>query len=96
MLIVTDAAAAAFRSAMEQRDLSGGAGIRLQPRERGEASSAPVVRLANVPTPGDAIVIDHGIRIFLDRRLLPLGDDVVIDVATDEQHQLGFVLRGPA
>lgn len=96
MLIVTDAAAAAFRSAVEQRGLSGGGGIRLQPPQHGAASSAPVARLANVPTPGDAIVVDHGIRVFLDRRLVPLGGDVVIDVATDEQQQLGFVLRGPS
>ncbi|MBO0715382.1 MAG: hypothetical protein J2P59_11550 [Acidimicrobiales bacterium] len=96
MLIVTDAAAAAFRSAMERRSLPRDGGIRLEPPVPGTASPSPVATLANEPTPGDAIVIDHGVRVFLDRHLVPLGGDVVIDVATDEQQRLGFVLRGPA
>ena len=96
MLIVTDAAAAAFRSAMERGNLSGDGGIRLKPSVPGAGSVVPVVMLANVPTPGDAIVIDHGVRIFLDRQLVPLGDDLVIDATSDEHHHVGFLLRGPA
>ena len=96
MLIVTNGAAAAFRSAIEQGDLSGDGGIRLQPPLRDTESRWPGATLANEPRPGDAIVIDHGVRVFLDRELVPLSDDLVIDVGADEREQRGFVLRGPA
>lgn len=93
MVIVTDAAAAAFRSALEQGDLPGDGGIRLQPLP---GAVCPSAMLANEPAPDDAIVIDHGIRIFLDHQLVPLDDDLVIDVATGERAQAGFAVRGPA
>jgi Fe-S cluster assembly iron-binding protein IscA len=94
MLILTDAAAAALRSLMGQGELSPGGGVRLVPCPPGEPSPLPVVEVASTLIPGDAVVIDHGIRIFLDPRLVPLDDDLAIDARTDEQDQVVFVLRG--
>ena len=96
MLIVTDAAAAALHSLMSQGQLSMEGGLRLVPCPPAEPSPVPIVELASTPMPGDAVVIDHGIRIFLDPRLVPLDDNLAIDARTDDQDQVAFVLRGPS
>jgi Fe-S cluster assembly iron-binding protein IscA len=88
LLALTDSAVEAVRMIMSSTDEDGAAGVRVR-AERNGGQTRFLLSVAAMPAEDDAVVEDHGARVFLDTRAASLLDEKVLDARIDE-HQVAF------
>ena len=91
MLTLTENANTIAATIVAQQSSTPDAGLRIH------AAGTPAeprfaVTIVPTPEPGDAIVGDEEIRIFLERAAAEALDDKVLDAAVDEQGAVSFSL----
>ncbi|SRR6266516_5905542 len=86
MLKLTENAAAAIQSMLEDSDLSEGAGLRITAEL--DENQQPGLQLAFVEEPGeeDEIVETHGVTVFLDPSAAEALDDKELDAELHGDH----------
>jgi len=85
---LTDHAQAAVRALTPQAPES--AGLRIAPANQGFELS-----LVTEPVPGDAIIDDGGVRVFVEPQTAQLLDEQTLDAQFDEGGEVNFFLASP-
>ena len=88
MLTLTDHAQDAVRALTPQAPES--AGLRIAPANQGFELS-----LVTEPVPGDAIIDDGGVRVFVEPQTAQLLDEQTLDAQFDEGGEVNFFLASP-
>ena len=88
MLTLTDHAQDAVRALTPQAPES--AGLRIAPGKQGFEFS-----LVTEPVPGDALIDDGGVRVFVEPQTAQLLDEQTLDAQLDEGGEVNFVLASP-
>lgn len=84
---VTPEAAAVLRRSLELADIepSSGGGVRLRAAKGLGGGSDIQVELADAPLPGESVVEQDGVRVFIDASVTELYPDAI--VALEPQHE---------
>jgi iron-sulfur cluster assembly protein len=90
MLVLSDTASMAIRSLVDDPDQADVSGLRIAVTPDGTGRIG--VSAAGMPEEGDEVVEDRGARVFLERAVVPVLDDKVLDASIDDQGRLGFNL----
>jgi iron-sulfur cluster assembly protein len=97
MLTVSEAAAEAINSLVNQYRMPEGAGLRIS--RQGDATSTRSeglgVSLAAAPAEDDAVIESHGVRIFLPPNMIKVLHDQELDVervTEDGEERLSFTV----
>ena len=88
MLTLTDHAQDAVRALTPQAPES--AGLRIAPANQGFELS-----LVTEPVPGDALIDDGGVRVFVEPQTAQLLDEQTLDAQLDEGGEVNFFLASP-
>ena len=88
MLTLTDHAQDAVRALTPQAPES--AGLRIAPGNQGFELS-----LVTEPVPGDALIDDGGVRVFVEPQAAQLLDEQTLDAQLDEGGEVNFFLASP-
>ena len=88
MLTLTDHAQDAVRALTPQAPES--AGLRIAPGNQGFELS-----LVTEPVPGDALIDDGGVRVFVEPQTAQLLDEQTLDAQLDEGGEVNFFLASP-
>lgn len=88
MLTLTDSAATEIRTITESPEIPDEAGVRIATTPDGAGLT---LSLAASPTEGDAVVEDHGARVFLEPTAAGLLDDKSLDAVRDPADAEGQV-----
>ena len=88
MLTLTDHAQDAVRALTPQAPES--AGLRIAPGNQGFELS-----LVTEPVPGDALIDDGGVRVFVEPQTAQLLDEQTLDAQFDEGGEVNFFLASP-
>ena len=88
MLTLTDHAQDAVRALTPQAPES--AGLRIAPGNQGFELS-----LVTEPEPGDALIDDGGVRVFVEPQTAKLLDEQTLDAQFDEAGEVNFFLASP-
>ena len=88
MLTLTDHAQDVVRALTPQAPES--AGLRIAPANQGFELS-----LVTEPVPGDAIIDDGGVRVFVEPQTAQLLDEQTLDAQLDEGGEVNFFLASP-
>jgi len=91
MLTLTDSASDAIRQLGARPELPSGSGIRID--FPADGSDVLAVAPSTTPMTNDEVVESHGARVFLDRAVANLLDDMVLDVRVDTDGRVWFLLR---
>jgi Fe-S cluster assembly iron-binding protein IscA len=87
MLTMTDSAVAVIRDLTSQHPSSSSAGLRIAAdRKAGRLTFT----LAEHPVPGDQVLDDAGVRVFLDEPASLILDRKALDAAIDNQGRVQF------
>lgn len=92
MLTLTDNAATEIRNLIAQPEVPDDGGVRIASNPEGALTLA----LAGAPVDGDAVVEDHGARVFLEQQTVPLLDDKELDAGVDPQGNVQFSIAQQA
>jgi Fe-S cluster assembly iron-binding protein IscA len=84
LLALTDSAVEAVRRIVSSTDEDAG-GVRVTAEQHGEETRF-LLSIAAVPSEDDAVVEEHGARVFLDTRAASLLDHKVLDAHIDQNH----------
>lgn len=94
MLTLTDSATTEIRNLIDNNpDVPDDAGVRIATSPDGDGLT---LSLALVPSEDDAVVTEHGARVFVESAAAPLLDDKALHAAVDEQGQVQFALAEQA
>ncbi|WP_336646015.1 Fe-S cluster assembly protein HesB [Microbacterium sp. USHLN186] len=91
MLTLTENANTIAATIVAQQSTTPDAGLRIHSSGT-ETEPRFAVTVATTPEPGDAIVGDEDIRIFLEKAAADALDDKVLDASVDEQGAVSFSL----
>jgi len=91
MLTLTDNANTIAATIVAQQSSTPDAGLRIHSSGT-EAEPRFAVTVVPAPEPGDAVVDDETIRVFLEENAAAALDDKVLDAAVDEQGSVSFSL----
>ena len=89
MLTLTDQAQSAVRTMIQDPQTPENAGLRIAPGEEGLE-----LTLVAEPAPGDALIDDGGVRVFVEPQAAELLDEQTLD-AQLEEGQVNFFLSAP-
>jgi iron-sulfur cluster assembly protein len=90
VLTLTDSATTEIRNLIDNNpDVPDGAGVRIATSPDGDSLT---LSLALVPSEDDAVVTDHGARVFVESTAAQLLDDKALHAAVDDQGQVQFAL----
>jgi Fe-S cluster assembly iron-binding protein IscA len=92
VLTLTDTAATEIRNLIAQPEVPDDGGVRIA----GNPEGALTLALAGSPTDGDAVVEDHGARVFLEEQTVQLLDDKELDAGVDPQGNVQFSIAQQA
>lgn len=94
MLTLADSATTEIRNLIEKNpEVPDDAGVRIATAPDGTTLT---LSLALVPSEDDAVVTDHGARVFLEPTAAQMLDDKELHAAIDEQGQVQFALAEQA
>ncbi|HEY2271444.1 MAG TPA: iron-sulfur cluster biosynthesis protein [Jatrophihabitantaceae bacterium] len=94
MLTLADSATTEIRNLIEKNpEVPDDAGVRIATAPDGATLT---LSLALVPSEDDAVVNDHGARVFVEPTAAQLLDDKELHAAIDEQGQVQFALAEQA
>ena len=91
MLTLTENANTIAATIVAQQSTGPDAGLRIHSSGT-DAEPRFAVTVASTPEPGDAVVGDDEIRVFLEQAAAEALDDKVLDAAVDEQGAVSFTL----
>jgi len=91
MLTLTENANTIAATIVAQQSTTPDAGLRIHSSGT-EAEPRFAVTIAPTPEPGDAVIGDDDLRIFLEQAAAEALDDKVLDAAVDEQGAVSFTL----
>jgi iron-sulfur cluster assembly protein len=86
VLTMTDVAASEIRNLVAQPEVSDDGGVRIAATPEGAFSLA----IAAEPAAGDAVVEDHGARVFLEPTAGALLEDKELDAGVDAHGMVQF------
>lgn len=86
MLTLTDNAATEIRNLIALPEVPDDGGVRIASDDAGALTLA----LAGSPTDGDAVIEDHGARVFLEPSAGQLLDDKLLDAGLDAEGNVQF------
>jgi iron-sulfur cluster assembly protein len=89
---LTESAAQRVRSFLSSR--GHGAGLRLGVRKTGCSGFAYVVNYADDVKPDDLVFEDHGVKVYVDPKSLPLLDGTIVDFVKQGLNE-AFRFRNP-
>jgi len=89
---LTESAATRVRTFLSSR--GHGVGLRLGIRKTGCSGFAYVVNYADEVKPDDLVFEDHGVKVFVDPRSLPLLDGTIVDFVKQGLNE-AFRFRNP-
>lgn len=89
MLTLTDSAATEIRTLTASPEIPESTGLRIATSEDG---SNLLLSLATAPTDGDAVVEDHGARVFLEPAVAVMLDNQALDTALDTDGKTRFAV----
>jgi iron-sulfur cluster assembly protein len=89
---LTESAAQRVRSFLSTR--GHGAGLRLGVRKTGCSGFAYVVNYADDVKPDDLVFEDHGVKVYVDPKSLPLLDGTIVDFVKQGLNE-AFRFRNP-
>jgi iron-sulfur cluster assembly protein len=91
LLALTDRAVEAVKDIVSSSgETSETGGLRLTAEQKGAQASFKL-RVASLPAADDAVIEDHGARVFIEAGAAELLDDKVLD-ATVDQNQVAFTV----
>jgi Fe-S cluster assembly iron-binding protein IscA len=94
VLTLTDSATAEIRNLIDNNpEVPDDAGVRIATSTDGATLT---LSLALVPSEDDAVVNEHGARVFLEPAAAQMLDDKALHAAVDEQGQVQFALAEQA
>jgi iron-sulfur cluster assembly protein len=94
MITLTEKAAGRVRSLLERQGRPAGAGLRIRILGGGCSGLSYELDLEDSPKPGDEVVEEHGVRLFLDPKSKLCVDGSVVDY-TGTVLQSRFEIRNP-
>lgn len=89
MLTLTDSAATEIRTLTASPEIPESTGLRIATSEDG---SNLLLSLATAPTDGDAVVEEHGARVFLEPAVAAMLDQQSLDTAVDPDGKTRFAV----
>jgi iron-sulfur cluster assembly protein len=89
LLTLTDQAQTVVRTMTQDPQAPESAGLRIAPGDEGLE-----LMLVTEPSPGDALIDDGGVRVFVERQAAQLLDEQTLD-AQLENGQVNFFLTSP-
>ena len=92
MLAVSDSAAQAIETILEQEHAPEGAGLRIGVMAQDGAEPQLGLGLAAGPAPSDAVVEHNGATVFVSEDVTDVLDDKVLDAESDGQ-RIAFTMR---
>lgn len=96
VMTITDAAAERIRGLLSKAEDAGKpvAGIRLGVKTKGCSGHSYEVEYTNESKPGDEIIEDKGVKVFIDAAAVLMLFGTEMDYETD-QFKAGFVFKNP-
>ncbi|MFD5224915.1 Fe-S cluster assembly protein HesB [Microbacterium sp. NPDC058342] len=91
MLTLTENANTIAATIVAQQGSTPDAGLRIHSSGT-EAEPRFAVTIAPTPEPGDEVIGDEELRVFLERAVAEALDDKVLDASVDEQGAVSFTL----
>lgn len=91
MLAISHDAAQAIKQVVSSAQMSDEGGIRISGEPVGDDSMRIGLALATNPEPGDAIVAQEGVHVFVDQTVAPLLDDKTLDAGV-QADQVTFAI----
>ncbi|MEV8218818.1 Fe-S cluster assembly protein HesB [Microbacterium sp. NPDC077391] len=91
MLTLTENANTIAATIVAQQSTTPDAGLRIHSSGT-ETEPRFAVTVASTPEPGDSIIGDEDIRVFLEKAAAEALDDKVLDASVDEQGAVSFSL----
>jgi iron-sulfur cluster assembly accessory protein len=94
-IVLTDLAVERFRSVMAQEKLGADYGVRISVASGGCSGMSYSMSFENQARPGDTVIEQDGLRIFIDGQSSPYLQGVTIDYVVG-LHKEGFKFLNPA
>lgn len=90
MLTLTDSAATEIRTLTASPEIPESSGLRIATSDDG---GNLLLSLASEPSDGDAVVEEHGARVFLEPAVAVLLDNQALDTAIDQDGKTRFAVN---
>lgn len=95
MLIITSDAVEAIRAVLDSPDMPDAAGVRISTSAMSWNGSGPpiTIDLAAAAEPGDEVVQEEDVQVFVAPRVAPALEDKLLDADVEPGGELRFALR---